>query len=59
MQLVVADRSKPSRDGLQAFALTRSNQPSHIERTHAPAGWMMQVGEEGFKPGLKFVLPRH
>jgi hypothetical protein len=59
MQLIVVGRRHPSGHRLQALALTRADQPGHIERAHAPTGRVMQVREKRLKPGLEFVLPSH
>jgi hypothetical protein len=59
MQLVIVGRSHPGGYRLQALALTGADQTGHIERTHAPAGWMTKRFEKRLEPGLKFVLPRH
>jgi hypothetical protein len=59
MQLIVVGRRHPGGHRLQAFALARADQPSDVERAHAPTGRMTKRFEEGFKPGLKFVLPRN
>jgi hypothetical protein len=59
VQLIVVSRRDPSSDRLKALALARANQASHIEWAHAPAGRMAKRFEEGFEPGLEFVLPRH
>ena len=59
MQLIVVGGRHPSRHRLQALAVPRPDQASHIERTHAPACRVTKGFEEGLKPGLKFMLPRH
>jgi hypothetical protein len=59
VQLVIVGRRHPGGDRLQALALARPDQPGDIERAHAPPGRMMKRGEEGLKPGLEFVFPRH
>ena len=57
MQLVIVGRSHAGGHWLQALALTGADQPGHIEWAHAPAGRVTKRVEEGFEPGLKFVLP--
>ena len=59
MQLIVVGRSHPGGHRLQALALAGADQTGHIERAHAPAGRMTKRCEEGFEPGLEFVLPRN
>jgi hypothetical protein len=59
MQLIIIGGRHPGGHRLQALAFAGADQACHIERTHAPAGWVMQMVEEGLKPGLKFVFPRH
>ena len=59
MQLVESAGATRSGHRLQALAVPRPDQASHIERTHAPACRVTKRFEEGFEPRLKFMLPRN
>ena len=59
MQLILIGRRHPGGHRLQALALAGTDQACHIERAHAPTRRMTKGCEEGFKPGLKFVVPRN
>ena len=57
MQLIIVTRQKPLCHGLNAFAFTGSDQPSHVKWTHPPPRLVTQTIQERLEPASKLVFP--
>jgi hypothetical protein len=57
VQLIVLAGSEPFRHRLHALAVTRTDQPSNVERAHPPPRLMTQAIQKGLEPAPKLIFP--